>query len=291
MHATITQNISSAINRNTLPQVLLFVGPRGSGKNQTAQHIISTLLNAESVENHPEYVHIEPEGLSISIDQIKQMLSNCTHTSLSNSKRVISISHIDKATISAGNALLKTIEEPPQNTYFILTAENIKKIPKTLLSRCTVIHMPHTTAEEMDALIEPSEPHKQKIITWASGRPEIAKAIVGDRETKQWYQQTAQELMQYMRMSADQRLTQAQQHLPKKHEEAREYIHKKADTYSIMLRALLITQGIKHQDLAVNITQSIATLMEAKTMIDKNVQTKAVWDICVLNLPKLNGNS
>ena len=76
-----------------------------------------------------------PEKMNIDINQIRQLLSKFNKSSFNSKPRFILIDNIELLNISSVNALLKFLEEPSANTYFILI-HNHKDIPNTLRSRC-----------------------------------------------------------------------------------------------------------------------------------------------------------
>lgn len=104
--------------------------------NEPCGHCQSCQLVA--INEHPDLLTIVPEksGQVIKIEQIR-LLHNTIFTSPQlGVARVIIINPTEKLTLSAANALLKILEEPPENVYFILIAEHISTIPSTIVSRC-----------------------------------------------------------------------------------------------------------------------------------------------------------
>jgi len=87
---------------------------------------------------HPDVTVVKPEkvGAQIKIDQIRALQKTIYTTPLCATKRMVFITSAHKLNEAASNALLKSIEEPPQNTYFILTTTSMRQISTTLASRC-----------------------------------------------------------------------------------------------------------------------------------------------------------
>lgn len=81
---------------------------------------------------------LNPQTL-ISIADVRKISQTITLKPYEGGDRLIIIRSIDKATIEASNALLKMLEEPPDNNYFILTSSNMNKLLPTIISRCQVI--------------------------------------------------------------------------------------------------------------------------------------------------------
>lgn len=99
---------------------------------------------------------------SITIDQVRAIKEWCFTSSLDGKKKFVIIEGLENATASASNALLKTLEEPPLDTHFILISSNTGRIPQTILSRVRrFTFKPFTDAEKNYVLnslfVNPSE--------------------------------------------------------------------------------------------------------------------------------------
>jgi len=141
------------LQKDRFPHSLLFVGPRHEGILQFANRLMAMLM-CESSELppcgscrachlliqaiHPDISYIRPEGASgaIKVEQIRELQQNIYQTPQRGLRRFIVIEPADKMNISAANAVLKILEEPPTHTTFILIAEQMSSIPATILSRC-----------------------------------------------------------------------------------------------------------------------------------------------------------
>jgi len=142
-----------------LPTKILLSGDKGLGKSTLAFHLINFILSTN--EEHPYnikesqinsdnksykltlnrsnpnllLVDILNEKKNIDINQIRELIINLNKSSFNNKERFIIIDNIEALNISSINALLKILEEPPMNTYFILI-NNDRFILPTLKSRC-----------------------------------------------------------------------------------------------------------------------------------------------------------
>ena len=142
-----------------LPTKILLSGPKGIGKCTLAYHLINFILSENEVFSYdlkslcinkenksfkliqngssPNFtlVDIDVEKKNINILQIRNLINNLNKSSFNSKPRFILIDNIEFLNINATNALLKILEEPNKNIFFILIHNN-KKIPTTLLSRC-----------------------------------------------------------------------------------------------------------------------------------------------------------
>ena len=144
---------------NVYPNKILFSGQKGVGKSTIAYHFINYVLTLngnyeydltnQCINNEsPEFktvinksntnlitIDVKSEKKTIDINQIRDLISNLNKSSFNNKPRFILIDNIDLLNKNSINALLKILEEPNDNIYFILINNN-KKVLSTLLSRC-----------------------------------------------------------------------------------------------------------------------------------------------------------
>ena len=144
---------------NNLPNKILLSGQKGLGKCTLAYHFINFVLSKDekfvydlentkiSSENHsyktilngsnPNFflIDVKLDNKFIDINQIRELISNLNKSSLNNKPRFILIDNIEFLNVNSINAILKILEEPSINIYFILINNN-KNILPTLLSRC-----------------------------------------------------------------------------------------------------------------------------------------------------------
>jgi len=140
-----------------ISQAYMFKGPAGVGKRTTAL-AFAALINCRAAgpdacgccpsckkfasNNHPDFMEIVPEGASgIKIDQIRDLKSKLAFPPFEAAHRVIllaDIQHTIRLPVVA-NSLLKTLEEPPADTTFILTVDEAAEVLPTIASRCQVV--------------------------------------------------------------------------------------------------------------------------------------------------------
>ena len=146
-------------NQGNYPNKILFSGQKGIGKSTLAYHFINYVL---TINEHHKYdtqnfiinidnpvfktiinksntnlisIDVNEDKKSIDINQIRELIINLNKSSFNNKPRFVLIDNIELLNINSINALLKILEEPNENIYFILIHNN-KKILSTLLSRC-----------------------------------------------------------------------------------------------------------------------------------------------------------
>lgn len=87
---------------------------------------------------HPDVFHIYPDGATIKIDQIRNLVLSFAKPPLEGSKKVYIIHEAHKMTVEAQNSFLKTLEEPITDSIAIMLVENVKQLLPTVISRCQV---------------------------------------------------------------------------------------------------------------------------------------------------------
>ena len=146
----VSQTLSLALDGNRLSHAYLFSGLRGSGKTSTARIFAKALLCEEGATSHPcgvcthctmaaQNSHmdiIEMDAASNrGIDDIKDLIEHTKYKPSSARYKIFIIDEVHMLTNQAFNALLKTLEEPPEFVKFILATTDPLKLPATILSR------------------------------------------------------------------------------------------------------------------------------------------------------------
>jgi DNA polymerase-3 subunit delta' len=155
------QKLLESLCQNRLPHALLLVGLRGLGKNLFAELFAKRLLcevdadihkkNACGVcrscqlfeaGSHPDFFKIVPEEdrQIIKIQQVRDLITKLSNKPERNRYRVVLLCPAHALNRIAANALLKTLEEPPEKTIFLLITSHIKTLPRTILSRCQQLY-------------------------------------------------------------------------------------------------------------------------------------------------------
>ena len=144
----------------------LFTGPPGSGRSNAAMAFAAALVCEEGgcgqcvncktalAGSHADVELIRTEGLSIKIDEVRELITRASWSPSVANYRVVVIEDADRLTESAANALLKAVEEPGARTVWLLCAPSTTDVLPTILSRtrCLVLRTPSASA--VAALLE-----------------------------------------------------------------------------------------------------------------------------------------
>ena len=157
-HKDIIKYIHNAVEENKVSHAYILNGERGSGKKMLANLFATTLLcekggpdpcnachsckQAES-GNHPDIIRVNHEKPNtISVDDIRQQVNNDIQIKpYQGPYKIYIIAEADLMTVQAQNALLKTIEEPPEYAVIFLLTENAEVLLPTITSRCVMLKL------------------------------------------------------------------------------------------------------------------------------------------------------
>jgi DNA polymerase III subunit delta' len=204
-HQRLVELLGRSIGGGTLPPSLLFAGPAGPTKRQTALAVAQTLncLDLRQVTEgsgqpiadacgvcascvriqrgvHPDVVIVEPGDTgAIKIDQIREVVERAAYRPFEGRRRVVVIDQADALMAPAQNALLKTLEEPPSLSVFILVTTRPDMLLPTVRSRCIRLLFTEPGADEID--VEARE-IAQSVLVHASTTTDPGRRLEGAKE-------------------------------------------------------------------------------------------------------------
>jgi DNA polymerase-3 subunit delta' len=173
-HARVVTLLSRAVARNTLPPALLFAGPAGVGKRRVAIAVAEALNcldpKAGTLERdacgacascrriargvHPDVVVVEPgDSGSIRIEPIREVIDRAGFRPFEGRRRVVIIDEADAMVAQAQNALLKTLEEPPPASVFLLVSSLADALLPTVRSRCPRLRFAALSVDEVVSVL------------------------------------------------------------------------------------------------------------------------------------------
>ena len=162
----ITQTLKTQLQSGKLSHAYLFTGSRGTGKTTSAK-ILAKAVNCENaVDGNPcnccdacrsiddgscmDVLEIDAASNN-GVDNVRSLRDDAIYSPSQVRKRVYIIDEVHMLSLSAFNALLKIIEEPPEHLLFILATTELHKVPATILSRCQRFSFRRISQEDIAA--------------------------------------------------------------------------------------------------------------------------------------------
>ena len=149
----LVQILTNAITTNKIANAYLLTGVRGVGKTTTARLIAMSLncqnkkqdtcepcgncesCNSIKLDHNLDVIEMDAASKT-GVDDVREIIDNVKYKPINNEYKIFIIDEVHMLSKSAFNALLKTLEEPPEHVKFIFATTEAKKIPVTILSRC-----------------------------------------------------------------------------------------------------------------------------------------------------------
>jgi DNA polymerase III subunit delta' len=190
--ASSVDKVSELMQKQRLHHALLCNTSGKYGADNLAHHL-SALLLCLDVKNyracgecktcllfksdtHPDHILIEDDGAIIKVDQIRGIIDRVAQRSQLGGNTVLVLEKAERMNLNSANALLKMLEEPPENTYFILTTESLSQLLPTIRSRCLSLSINKNDNQEISAWLA-----EQKIgidvFSMARQQPILAKQL------------------------------------------------------------------------------------------------------------------
>ncbi|WP_445618876.1 DNA polymerase III subunit delta' [Kushneria sp. Sum13] len=194
---SIWQRLTALADESRLPHALMLTGPSGLGKERLAQALIARQLCHSPGDTacgqchacqmlmsgyHPDLLEILPadRGKQIRIDAIRDINAFASQTAQQGGYRIIHLAPAEAMTVAASNALLKSLEEPGNDTLFILQSDIPSRTLPTIRSRCQQWAHPQPGRDvSMAWLAHELEDQEQAAFWWqvAGGRPLLARDL------------------------------------------------------------------------------------------------------------------
>ena len=194
-NSKLIERLRNKLREDRFPHGLVFAGPEGVGKHTCALMTAKALnctaagpadfcdscvnCNKINAGTHSDVMttSVEEEASQIKIAQIRQILSTLSFQPLEGRNKIFIIDPTNLMNQESSNALLKGLEEPPENSFFILIAVNVHELLLTVRSRCQVYHFSPLTLDE----IRGHGIQDEFLVRWSQGNIGKARSLDAER--------------------------------------------------------------------------------------------------------------
>lgn len=203
--------LSRSLSNEKIAQTYIFTGPDDLGKSTIALALAKNLQGEGTGFNSDLHIlEPEPEKKSISIEQVREFIKIINLSSFLNSYKIGIIKQADLLSAEAKSALLKTLEEPSEQTIIILLVSDENNLPKTILSRAQVLYFyPVKTTIIYDYLVQECGANRslaKDLANLVLGRPLKALYFLANAEHYAAYLQKAETIIGFFKEDLNTRL-------------------------------------------------------------------------------------
>ena len=224
-HRHLLDLVAGAVARGSLPPSLIFAGPEGVGK-RTAAVALAQLVNCPTPVSgldacgtcascariarlvHADVLVVEPGDTGvIKVDQVRDAIERTAYRPFEGRRRVVIVDEADAMLSEAQNALLKTLEEPPSASMFVLVTSRPDELLPTVRSRCQRLRFGRLPAADIAAVLMRSHEYSSADAHAAASAADgsIGAALEGGSTALVEARDAAQEVLQHVASTSDPR--------------------------------------------------------------------------------------
>ena len=292
-HDSQRERLCSLISRGIMAHSSLLVGPRGIGKSLVARELAQALLcdnckdgiacnDCESCRllksgNHPDFYFIECESENFNAEQTRELLYSINLAPYRAKKRVIIFNDADSLSVVVANLLLKTLEEPRQDTFFFLIAANASRLPIPVVSRCQTWRFARLNADEIREALSSIENLAliEDLVELANGSLENIKDIESFIPLWESTKEKVGFILEgdsYLAMNYAAHLSKDKEQIPNHLAMIRLYLSSKLALEEQPARQLILADGLENM------------LIAERLITERNLAPLSVLNLCMLGL-------
>ncbi len=286
-HKQIFERLKAEVNAGTLHHSQIFLGPKSVGKSKVALMLAmqmqcpdeSQIVLRKQIAEGADFdtIIFADDGEVLPIEKIRELIGRIgqSHTK---PNLIFIIESIGRMKVEAMNALLKTLEEPPRDTYFFMTAENESDIIPTIRSRSKIVNFQSVPEKEIFEACHDNA-YREELVKFSLGRPGKLMKLMNDQEYFEMYRETYLSLNRFFERPT----------LPQVFEIVRKYENKSAakeflDLLITRVRSLLLSGEVNPSFSHLDFTRVADDIEIAKGDIMGNVNVKLVLENLLIPL-------
>lgn len=181
-------NFNFYFKKNNLPHAIVFLSVDEMALSEASTYFCKLILcddeNSDLIskkiehKNHADILFFPQEKDVISVDEMLKIVEEAYVCPYESNSKIFVLNNFENTSVLAQNKLLKTLEEPPQNVYFVLNVKNEQLVLPTIMSRCQKIYLPKFDNQKIQESLSEfnlTDEQKQDIISYANGAMKKAK--------------------------------------------------------------------------------------------------------------------
>ena len=197
-HAGILEYFRQCALREVLSHAYIVTGPQFGGVTEVMRSVLEVLNPGERIVVAPEETKSKTGIRMLKVDQIRALKERLSGSSLQSGYRVVHIQEAEKMESQAGNAMLKVLEEPPEQTIFFIETTSLDALLPTIISRCQVIRVGLLSDTEIDKMlgVVKDVDDRADLVALCAGRVDLASEMASNTKKrndwlKKWREITA----------------------------------------------------------------------------------------------------
>ncbi|MBI5530318.1 MAG: AAA family ATPase [Candidatus Doudnabacteria bacterium] len=270
-HDNVKAILEKQLKHKVFPHAYLFHGPSGVGKKKLALEFAKKVLETENLSSHPDFLSLDSSG-QITMEATREFISRLGLKPFAGKYKVAILNDAENLSSQSANALLKTLEEPAENTIIILISSS-SRLLSTILSRCQAFSFNAFSKARLSEFAKREKLEiSEEILELSYGSISILNKIVADKDFFSLRKEAVEEYKSLIKAKSGERLARLSEIAENENEELEE---KFKDWLSWQLAALHKNPGDYLK---------VQALSEALSGLKKNLNKKLVLQSLLLKI-------
>lgn len=310
-HKKVLDFFDKVINNQNLSHAYLFVGQEKIGKKTVAREISAKLLglSKDKLKTSPDFVFVEQlkdektnkTKRDITVKQVRELRESLSRSAYISKFKVAIVDNAENMNVEAANALLKTLEEPKDNTVLFLITKDETKLPQTIQSRCQLINFSPVDKNLIQNFLENENLESNEAEEMARLSRGLPGLVLDWFKTQEKYLEYKQEVLRFYSLFGNdfhEKIKKVEDLFGDKtdHIATRQNLQNVLSIWQVLLRDLIYNDlglndyKIHRADLqkSLNVDDSknlIDKIKEAKNLLRQNIHPRLLVENLLLELP------
>jgi DNA polymerase-3 subunit delta' len=325
-HEWAVEMLANQLKRDAIRHAYLFTGPPGIGRRSLALRFsqalncpkpiapgqpcrkCKTCLQIERMQYADlTVIRTEVEGKTLRVEPVRELLHSLTFTPYQSKYKILLFLRFQEANPSTANILLKSLEEGPAHTIFILTADNVEQLLPTISSRCEVLRLRPLPLERVESYLKElgATSESARLLAHISGgRPGYALRLMEDKDLLDFRKKCLDDLQNLLKSNHTGRFAYAEKLTSRKNEATDHFRETLLLWLSLWRDVLLRSTGSKSPLINVDYTDMVdglasrLTLRETRKLVsdsegaieklERNVNARLLAEVTLLDWPRIS---